>query len=212
MRRLYQIAPLPEDRPQYLLLMGDASFDPKNRVSSGNRNVILTYESFESFSPLQTYATDDFYGFLDDNEGLNIATTSQSSDLDIAIGRLPVASNDEANALVEKIMDYDDGGHFGDWRNRVTFVADDEDNELHMRDADELAEWVRGNQTNFNVEKIYLDAFAQVNAAGGDRYPAVNEAIERQLFKGVLLSTIQAMEGPRIGHKKEYLIGRIWRR
>lgn len=196
MRRLYKIAPLPEDRPQYLLLMGDASFDPKNRVSSGNRNVILTYESFESFSPLQTYATDDFYGFLDDNEGLNIATPSQSIDLDIAIGRLPVASNDEANALVEKIMDYDDGGHFGDWRNRVTFVADDEDNELHMRDADELAEWVRGNQTNFNVEKIYLDAFAQVNAAGGDRYPAVNEAIERQLFKGSLIVNYTGHGGP----------------
>ena len=197
MRRLYQIAPLPEDRPQYLLLMGDASFDPKNRVSSGNRNIILTYESFESSAPLQTYATDDFYGFLDDNEGLNIATTSQSSDLDIAIGRLPVASNDEANALVEKIIDYDDGGYFGDLRNRVTFVADDEDNELHMRDADELAEWVRANQTTFNVDKIYLDAFAQVNAAGGDRYPAVNEAIERQLFKGSLIVNYTGHGGPR---------------
>ena len=79
---------------------------------------------------------------------MNIATTSQSSDLDIAIGRLPVATSEEAMAVVEKIIDYDDGGHFGDWRNRVTFVADDEDNELHMRDADELADWVSGSINN----------------------------------------------------------------
>ena len=66
--------------------------------------------------------------------------------------------------MVQKIIDYDDGGYFGDWRNRVTFV-DDEDNEPYMRDADELADWVRLNQSNLNVNKIYLDAFAQVNAA-----------------------------------------------
>ena len=196
MRMLYKGAVSPEERPQYLLLMGDASFDPKNRVSTGSRNILLTYESPESFSPLQTYATDDFYGFLDDDEGLNIATTSQASDLDIAIGRLPVATSEEAMALVEKIIDYDDGGHFGDWRNRVTFVADDEDNELHMRDADELADWVRLNQPNLNVDKIYLDAFAQVNAAGGDRYPSVNEAIDRQLFKGSLIVNYTGHGGP----------------
>ena len=42
--------------------------------------------------------------------------------------------------------------------------------------------------TTFNVDKIYLDAFAQVNAAGGDRYPSVNEAIDRHsCLKEVLL-------------------------
>ena len=196
MRMLYTEAATPEDRPQYLLLLGDASFDPKNRVSTGSRNIILTYESPASFSPLQTYVTDDFYGFLDDDEGLNIATTSQSNDLDIAIGRLPVSTSEEAMDLVQKIIDYDDGGYFGDWRNRVTFVADDEDNELHMRDADELADWVRLNQSNLNVNKIYLDAFAQVNAAGGDRYPSVNEAINRQLFKGSLIVNYTGHGGP----------------
>ncbi|MEC8627536.1 MAG: type IX secretion system sortase PorU [Bacteroidota bacterium] len=196
MRMLYKTAPSPEELPQYLLLLGDASFDPKNRVSSGSRNIVLTYESPESFSPLQTYATDDFYGFLDDDEGSNIATISQSSNLDIAIGRLPVATSEEAMDVVEKIIDYDEGGHFGDWRNRVTFVADDEDNELHMRDADELADWVRLNQPSLNVDKIYLDAFAQVNAAGGDRYPSVNEAIDRQLFKGSLIVNYTGHGGP----------------
>ena len=196
MRMLYKGAASPEERPQYLLLLGDASFDPKNRVSAGTRNILLTYESPESFSPLQTYATDDFYGFLDDDEGVNIATTSQPSDLDIAIGRLPVATSEEAMAVVEKIIAYDEGGHFGDWRNRVTFVADDEDNELHMRDADELADWVRLNQPSLNVDKIYLDAFAQVNAAGGDRYPSVNEAIDRQLFKGSLIVNYTGHGGP----------------
>ena len=50
MRMLYKGAASPEERPKYLLLLGDASFDPKNRVSSGSRNIILTYESPESLA------------------------------------------------------------------------------------------------------------------------------------------------------------------
>src|SRR5690606_30027377 len=45
---------------KYLLLVGDASFDPKYRVD-GNSNFIPIYESEDSFNPTSSYGTDDYY-------------------------------------------------------------------------------------------------------------------------------------------------------
>jgi hypothetical protein len=54
-------------RPRYLLLFGDASYDYLNRIN-GNTNFVPCYESEASLDPLSTYTSDDFFGFLDDNE------------------------------------------------------------------------------------------------------------------------------------------------
>jgi hypothetical protein len=39
----------------------------------------------------------------------------------------------------------------------------------------------------YNIDKIYLDAYQQVSAAGGERYPAANEAINNRMFSGTLI-------------------------
>jgi hypothetical protein len=75
--------------PRYLLLMGDGSFDPQNRVPN-NKNFVPTYQSYESFSELNSFTSDDFYGLLDANEGGDIAAGNQK--MDVAVGRLPVES------------------------------------------------------------------------------------------------------------------------
>ena len=49
----------------------------------------------------------------------------------------------------------------GDWRNTICFVGDDEDYNLHMRQADELASYVEANYPSFSIGKIYLDAYPQ---------------------------------------------------
>ena len=82
------------------MIFGDGSFDPKDRIQN-NTNYIPTYQSENSTSPTRTYVTDDYFGLLDDDEGLFI------NDLvDIGIGRLPVSSTLEANILVDKIQQY----------------------------------------------------------------------------------------------------------
>src|SRR4029077_18156275 len=73
------------DLPKYLLLFGDASYDPKYRIS-GNTNYLVVYESNESFDPTNSYVTDDFYAVLDSNEG-NLDAGAYS--LDIGVGRIP---------------------------------------------------------------------------------------------------------------------------
>ena len=60
----------PADKPKYLLLFGDASYDYKNRINN-NTNLYLPMKMIISLDPLSTYTSDDFFGFLDDNEDIN---------------------------------------------------------------------------------------------------------------------------------------------
>ena len=79
------------------------------------------------------------------------------------------------------------GSPFGDWRNTVCFIADDEDGDLHISDANKLATLVDTSYNNINVDKIYLDSYQQVATPGGDRYPTVSEAINKRVEKGCLV-------------------------
>ncbi len=165
----------------YLLLFGDGSFDYKNITNnSANHNYIPVYETNMSVHPIRSYASDDYYGLLDPNEG-----AINSGKLDIAIGRLPVQTLEEAKNVVDKIIRYDtDPVILGDWKNRITFAADDEDGNLHMTDADGIANLTQNANPSLNLDKIYFDAYPQVSTHGGNRFPAVTEAIHSNMFKG----------------------------
>jgi hypothetical protein len=169
-------------RPRYLLLLGDASYDHKNRVE-GNTNLVPAFQSSFSLDPLTTYTSDDFFGFLDDNEDINSVTTVNN--LDIGIGRIPAATAADAKAYADKLSAYVKS--FGPWRTQSTFIGDDEDQNLHLQDAELISATARNTDPEVNISKIYLDAFPQESGAGGSRYPQVNEAINRRIFTGNLI-------------------------
>lgn len=170
-------------RPRYLLLFGDASFDYKDRIRN-NSNLVPAYESDNSLDPLSTYTTDDYFGFLDDGDDIN---SSASMLLDIGIGRIPASNEAAAKNIVDKILTYHSNTALGPWRNEMTFVADDEDNNLHLQDAEVITNAASAVAPVFNLEKIYLDAFRQEGGAGGSRYPSVNQAINNKIFNGTLI-------------------------
>jgi len=178
--------------PKYLLLFGDASYDYKDRVSN-NTNFIPTYENGLSYNPLQSYASDDYYGFLDDNEGRNI---DSGHELDIAIGRLPVKTSTEAQDVVNKIKHYASTNSFGSWRNVLCFIGDDEDGNTHVNDVDNIAKYVEDNYPVYNIDKIYLDSYEQEATPGGSRYPEVNEAVDKRIFSGCLIMNYLGHGGP----------------
>lgn len=171
-------------RPKYLLLFGDASFDYKNRVKN-NSNFVPAYENSLSLDPLSSYTSDDFFGFLDDNEDINSGAIINQ--LDIGIGRVPAQTLAQANAYVDKVINYTSPASFGPWRNTQTFVADDEDFNLHFNDAEAITQAAAVTNPLFEQDKIYLDAYAQVSTPAGNRYPDVNQAINHQIEKGTLI-------------------------
>ncbi len=169
---------------KYVLLFGDASYDYKERIAN-NSNFIPIYQSQNSTHPTLTYATDDFYVLLDENEGL-----FENDLVDLGIGRLPANNVEQAKIFVDKIFKYYSNESFGDWRNRITFVADDgdlSDGNTHMWQADSLANIIDNDQNNINLEKIYLDDFEQVSTPGGPRSPSAQRAINNSINKGSFL-------------------------
>jgi hypothetical protein len=162
--------------------LGDASYDYKNRIE-GNTNLVPAFQSSFSLDPLTTYTSDDFFGFLDDNEDINAVTTANN--LDIGIGRIPATTAADAKAYVDKLSAYLKS--FGPWRTQSTFVGDDEDQNLHLQDAEIISATARNTDQEINISKIYLDAFPQESGAGGSRYPQVNDAINRRIFNGNLI-------------------------
>lgn len=199
--------------PEYLLLFGDGSYDNKNR-RAGNNNFIPTYQSINSVSFINSYVTDDFYGLLDDNEGL----CGNSEKIDVGVGRFNCRNIDEAKLMVDKTINYgsessintgncnsNTSGVFGDWRNTLTFIADDEDGNLHLRQADSLGAYVSRTSRQFNIDKIYLDAYEQVATPAGQAYPGVTEAINRRMEKGSLLINYTG-HGGEVGWAQEGII------
>lgn len=171
------------NQPRFLLLFGDASYDYKDYLT-GNSNFIPTFQSIESLHPVTSYATDDFFGCFDDAEG------GLSADVvDIGVGRLVVQTADQAKNAVDKIIHYATATNkvHGEWRNVIAFVADDEDGNEHMRQADQLATLIDTTYRNYNTEKIFLDAYPQISTPGGQRAPDANLAINQRMDKGALI-------------------------
>jgi hypothetical protein len=172
-------------RFRYLLLFGDASFDYKNNKvpASDNSNFVPTWQTLPSTEPTGSYNTDDYFAFLDPNEG-GVA----NSGMDIAVGRFPVATVAQAQEAVDKLIAYEsDPERLLDWKNRLCFIADDEDNNLHINDADPIAQNVATTYPRYNVNKIFLDAYPQVSTTGGNRYPAAQQDILGNIFRGTFI-------------------------
>ena len=109
----------------------------------------------------------------------------------------------EAKDLVDKIISYSDRATQGSWRNQIAFIGDDEDSNIHMRQADELASYVRQHYPAYNINKIYLDAYPQEKGATGFRYPDVNRAINDQVNRGALIVNYTGHGGPAgLAHEK----------
>jgi hypothetical protein len=182
------------NRLKYLLLLGDGSYNNISR-SSGNPNFIPTYQSESSINASTSYASDDFFGLLENEEGGT--TTMESFTVDIGVGRLPVKTTYEAMVLYKKIKNYNTSRNMSDWRNNILFIGDDEDGNIHMSQANNLADWVSTNYTQFAVKKVFLDAYKQVSTSTGARYPEVNRIVNDNIQKGTLIVNYTGHGGER---------------
>lgn len=182
------------NKPRYLLLFGDASFDYKNRITN-NSNFVPAYQNNFSLDPLSSYTSDDFFGFLDNNEDINSGLIINL--LDIGIGRVPVKTAAEAKDFTDKVSNYLSKQSVGPWRNNLSFIADDEDNNLHLQDAELITTTVFNTAPVFNQQKIYLDAFHQESGAGGSSYPQAVQVSNNSIFNGTLIWNYNGHGGAR---------------
>jgi len=183
-RYVYENASSESKRVKYLCLFGDTSVDYKNRLANNN-NTVPTYHLLNSNSTHDSYMSDDFFGMMDNNEGIMLA----SEKLDIATGRIIADEVGLANAMVDKIINYSSKISYGNWRNNFLLISDDvdvSDEELEIN-LDALGDEISAQKPFVNVKKIHSDAYQQETSAGGNRYPEVNEAIKNDIELGALI-------------------------
>ncbi|MBK9232222.1 MAG: DUF11 domain-containing protein [Anaerolineae bacterium] len=102
--------------PRFVLLVGDGHYDFKNFLGTNAPNPMPPY--LKMVDP-----------YLGETSSDNRLVTVAGNDVlaDMAIGRLPVNTYDEINALVSKIVNYETVPLSGDWYLRHLFITDNPD-------------------------------------------------------------------------------------
>lgn len=168
-------------KPFYVLLFGDGTYDYLNSEKLSN-NFVPTYQTPESLDEIYSYPMDDYYARVSGND----------LKADLAIGRLPIDTDADAQSVVDKIIAYETTLDKGLWRNTVTLVADDgpqalgvDDGSIHTSQSENLAK--NKLPKYFDQNKIYLVAYPTVYTGLGRRKPGVNQAIIDAVNNGTLI-------------------------
>ena len=184
---VYFNASSPDKRVKYLNLFGDASYDFKDRIAN-NTNIVPIYQALNSYTESQaSFASDDYFGMVDDDEGY---LDNNLGGIDIAVGRMIVSSTQQADEMVNKVIEYHDLKSYGSWRNNYVAIADDTD-----KPSDITLQYKQNNLTDvlvaqkpfINFKKILLDSYEQETSAGGKRYPKAREEIFAAFEKGAIV-------------------------
>ena len=197
LKMLYDKAETESDMPKYLLLFGDGAWD--NRMLSiawkneTPNNFLLCYESENSASSTDCYVTDDYFCLLDDNEGGDMIHTDKP---DVAVGRFPVRTVEQATIMVDKIENYINNQHAGAWQNTVCIMGDDGNGNQHMKDADNVAKVIEKYRPSIQVKRVMWDAYPRVATATGNRYPDVTRLLKQQMSSGALVMNYSGHGAP----------------
>ena len=107
---LQQLSADPAQAPQAVLLVGDASLDPRNYLGFGDFDFVPTRiietQAFKT-------ASDDWFS---DFQQTGFAT--------IPTGRIPVRTVSDAALVISKIVNYESGSTAGSWNQQALLIAD----------------------------------------------------------------------------------------
>ncbi len=112
----YAKAHWPAPAPRYLLLAGDASYDPRGYLEGAEQDIVPTQLVRTAFSGWT--ASDVWYALPDDGAGALPA---------LAVGRLPAQTAEQLEAMVAKTLDYERGDQAAAWHQDALIMADDDE-------------------------------------------------------------------------------------
>jgi len=169
-----------EKGPAYLLLFGDGDYDYRNLISSRDQNWIPPYE-YDASVIDNARASDDWYTYV----------IGDDKQMDLAVGRLPVQTAEEAQWVVDKLIQYQSRPVWGDWKTLITLVGDDEKAQLgteeerdHILAMEALANYFI--TPKFNLRKIYLTEYPEEIRMRRLK-PKAQEDLLKQINRGTLI-------------------------
>ncbi len=167
-----------------VLILGKGTFDYKKKLG-GRPNLIPIYTSRSSLDPLTTYSSDDYYGMLNWGFGEWEETKAGDAAMQVGVGRIPAISYWEAQSWLEKTIAYEKQGEAFP-SSTFTFLADDGDNGVHVRDSEVHAAFLEKMLPFFRNQKLYLDRFEQSKSGGRQESPSAKKALLETLNSGTL--------------------------
>jgi hypothetical protein len=163
----------PGSKLKYVILLGDASVDYKgqNAVSTALEKscFVPTYQSEESFHPLLSYASDDYFG-ID-----AVSTWKEGDPINVVIGRIPAKSPQEATMFINKLVDFESKQLAS--TPRFAWVADDGDSNIHMQDAEDFSNTLQKALIPGLQSKVYLDQYPMQSLNGSYTSPTATQAV-----------------------------------
>ncbi len=179
-----------QDAPEHVLLFGDGDHDPKNISDNSDKNWIPTYQTSGQHDEITSRTTDHWFTYINGTDVI----------MDMAIGRIPARSPQQAKDYVDKVIAYLDPAQatFDNWRNTLLFVADDDlrpstgptiGEDIHIDDTERLAENPVYTPQDLDIRKLYLTDYPGVQTASitGVTKPSATEALIREINSGVLI-------------------------
>jgi hypothetical protein len=149
--------------PRYVLLLGDATYDPLGKIYPVEGNI------------LPTFFIETNYGGQTASDILMAQVNDPELDPwpDLAIGRFPARTAAQVETLVEKTLLFEEQLPRADWRNRVLAVADNQ--EAYF--AEDARQFLEGFREPFQPE-LYAPSPGETG---------VNQQISGKITEGVYL-------------------------
>ncbi len=182
--------------PRYLLLFGDGCFDNRG-VMAGSyavpHNQVLCAQWGSGSS---NYAADDYYGMLADNDDSYFSLSKTSCQ--VAVGRLPFVTAEQADGVVSKIENYMKNDQMGLWKTKAVIIADDDYNTDEKKknlsyfshffeNGEDLSEVISKTCPGVIQKKVYNDSYTLVSESSRARFPEVEKLIVENVQNGSML-------------------------
>jgi hypothetical protein len=154
--------------PLYVLLVGDATIDPKDNFGRGNKDYIPTH--FFETALLGHTPDDNWFASVNGPDNLP----------DMFIGRLPVQTDVEVDNMVNKIIGYENSEK-ADWNSNVLLVADDDEPAFEQLTEELAAGYL---PEDYNPARIYMKDFSTGTEANNALLNGLNSGALTTVYSG----------------------------
>ncbi|MDE0681350.1 MAG: C25 family cysteine peptidase, partial [Candidatus Poribacteria bacterium] len=155
--------------PTYVVLLGDGTYDFRGI----DTEIHAEPPELDGYIPTHYIRTDSFGRTASDHWYVTISGHDEFTDM--YIGRLSAETVSQADAIVNKILDYEQSPLNGDWRRKIISVADDEVSNsgdfIFRKSLNEIAK--DHTRLGYETVEIFLEDITDEVEAKPEDYPDV---------------------------------------
>ena len=169
--------------PTYVVLFGDGTYD----FRGVDTKIHAEPPELDGYIPTHYIRTDSYGRTASDHWYVTISGHDEFTDM--YIGRLSVETVNQAEAVVDKILAYEQAPLNGDWRRRIISVADDEVSNsgdfIFRKSLDEIAK--DHTRLGYETVEIFLEDITDEVEAKPDEFPGV---LPQRIAKDMIIESL----------------------